>query len=1218
MNKNAIKKFAIDARNKLIASVTDKAGMLGITPDNCSEAITKGADFEVYKTAAGTEVTLNKKQCEQRRKLVDQIHARGFEAVVEEVAYTWFNRICAIRFMEVNDYMYPVRVRVLSSEKEGKNEPDVVTMAPEIDWDFTDKEREEIIDAKMNNRLDDLFRMLFIKQCNLLHEVLPGLFEETEDYTEMLLNISFTNEADVIRMLVDGIDEKDFNITTVDEDGKAAGQVEIIGWLYQYYNTEPKNKAFAKKAKITKEEIPAVTQLFTPDWIVRYMVENSLGRMWLEGHPDEELKSKWKYYLDEAEQEESVQHELNKIKAEYATLKPEDIKLIDPCMGSGHILVYAFDVFMQIYENAGWSQRDAAQSIIQNNIYGLDIDDRAAQLSYFAVLMKARQYDRRILTRGIEPNVYAVQESNGINRGQLKYFGVGLVEEEKNASLMQIEGLLNILNDAKEYGSLLNVEDYDWELLEKFVENTDTESQISFETYGLDETAEQLKRLIRIGKVMAQKYEIVATNPPYAGTSNLSAKVNNFVKKNYPDSKADLFAVFIERCGEMLKKNGYQAMITQHAWMFLSSFEKLRVKLQQQTIVNMAHLGARAFEEIGGEVVQTTSFVLSKKHEDKYVGIYCRLVEPNNQAEKENSFIRKEKIYRAKQNDFKKIPGSPVAYWVNEKVYHVFENGVRFKTIGDTRQGMATSDVNRFTRLWYEVDCCNIGWNYSKLDSTEDGVHTWYPYIKGGTFRKWYGNEDYLVNWKFNGKEVKEYAAKLYKSYSRTIKNISEYLKPCISWGMVTTNNLSVRYYPAGHIFDIAGCCCFSNDEVRLYLLGFLNSCIANTFCKILNPTINMNVGDIGNLPLIVSKTYKEKVDFLVERCIELAKLDWNSFETSWDFKCHPLISVISQNRTLFEDTSDIDLSECYICWENECNERFNQLKANEEDLNSIFIDIYGLQDELTPEVEDKDVTVCKADLQRDIKSQISYAVGCMFGRYSLNKEGLGYAGGEWDESIYSTFAPDRDNIIPICDEEYFSDDIVSRFCEWVKIVYGEKSLETNLDFIAKALGNKGNTSREVIRNYFLNDFFKDHCNTYSVTGSGKRPIYWLFDSGKQNGFKALIYMHRYDADTVGRVRTDYLHKAQKYVETAMQSAQYTIDNATSVSEKSKATKAVTKYTKQLAEMKIYDEAIAHVANQRIKIDLDDGVKVNYAKFQGVEVAQEGKKALKIDLLAKI
>lgn len=734
MNKNAIKKFAIDARNKLIASVTDKAGMLGITPDNCSEAITKGADFEVYKTAAGTEVTLNKKQCEQRRKLVDQIHARGFEAVVEEVAYTWFNRICAIRFMEVNDYMYPVRVRVLSSEKEGKNEPDVVTMAPEIDWDFTDKEREEIIDAKMNSRLDDLFRMLFIKQCNLLHEVLPGLFEETEDYTEMLLNISFTNEDDVIRMLVDGIDEKDFNITTVDEDGKAAGQVEIIGWLYQYYNTEPKNKAFAKKGKITKEEVPAVTQLFTPDWIVRYMVENSLGRMWVEGHPDDELKSKWKYYLDEVEQEESVQHELDKIKSEYATLKPEDIKLIDPCMGSGHILVYAFDVFMQIYENAGWSQRDAAQSIIQNNIYGLDIDDRAAQLSYFAVLMKARQYDRRILTRGIEPNVYAVQESNGINREQLKYFGAGLAEEEKKTALLQMDRLINTLIDAKEYGSLLNVEDYDWKLLEKFVENTDTESQISFDTYGLDETAEQLKQLIKIGKVMSQKYEVVATNPPYAGTSNLSAKVNNFVKKNYPDSKADLFAVFIERCGEMLKKNGYQAMITQHSWMFLSSYEKLRMKLQQKTIINMAHLGARAFEEIAGEVVQTTSFVLCNRFQSKYKAKYRRLVVQNSQLDKEKAFINRKNEFVAPQSYFMVVPGQPIAYWLSEKAINNFEKMKKVGDYGDGRIGLITGDAERFLRLWQEVSYAKIGFNIHSNEESISSACKWFPAQKGGEF----------------------------------------------------------------------------------------------------------------------------------------------------------------------------------------------------------------------------------------------------------------------------------------------------------------------------------------------------------------------------------------------------------------------------------------------------------------------------------------------------
>lgn len=1248
MNKNAIKKFAIDARNKLIASVTDKAGMLGITPDNCSEAITKGADFEVYRTAAGTEVTLNKKQCEQRRKLVDQIHARGFEAVVEEVAYTWFNRICAIRFMEVNDYMYPVRVRVLSSEKEGKNEPDVVTMAPEIDWDFTDKEREEIIDAKMNNRLDDLFRMLFIKQCNLLHEVLPGLFEETEDYTEMLLNISFTNEEDVIRMLVDGIDEKDFNITTVDEDGKAAGQVEIIGWLYQYYNTEPKNKAFAKKAKITKEEVPAVTQLFTPDWIVRYMVENSLGRMWVEGHPDDELKSKWKYYLDEAKQEESVQQELDKIKAEYATLKPEDIKLIDPCMGSGHILVYAFDVFMQIYENAGWSQRDAAQSIIQNNIYGLDIDDRATQLSYFAVLMKARQYDRRILTRSIEPNVYAVQESNGINRGQLKYFGAGLTDVEKNAAVSQMEGLLNTLNDAKEYGSLLNVESYDWELLEKFVENADTESQISFDTYGLDETAEQLKQLIKIVKVMAQKYEIVATNPPYAGTSNLSAKVNNFVKENYPDSKADLFAVFIERCGEMLKKNGYQAMITMHSWMFLTSFEKLREKIQLVDIVNMAHLGARAFEEIGGEVVQTTSFVLQKNHKMNYMGTYCRLVEPITQQGKEAMYLSGKKQYVANQNSFTKIPGKPVAYWVSEQISNAFM-GKKMGDVSEARMGLTTGQNEKYLRLWTEVDNNRIGFGHNRESAQKSGLK-WFPYNKAGEYRKWYGNRDYVVNWQNDGYEMQ---TTLYPDGSRIWAhnfNLDYNFKEHITWNDITTGKISFRYFEDGFLFDAAAAVAFVNKNEKYKILGYLNSNFVNSLTKLLNPTIHFKLGDYANLPY--DDWNEQSISEISKKNIELCKKDWDSFETSWDFKRHPLISVISHNRAFVDDTIDIDLAECYTCWENECNERFNQLKANEEELNRIFIDIYGLQDELSPEVEDKDVTVRKADLQRDIKSLISYAVGCMFGRYSLDEEGLvlagqpfeahfleasapvcgtGFAGapgasvpiGEFyyktDEGVKKcTYNPDKDNIIPICDEEYFSDDIVSRFCEWVRIVYGEKSLETNLDFIAKALGNKGNTSREVIRNYFLNDFFKDHCNTYSVTGSGKRPIYWMFDSGKQNGFKALIYMHRYDADTVGRVRTDYLHRAQKYVETAMQSAQYTIDNAASASEKSKATKAVTKYTKQLAEMKIYDEAIAHVANQRIEIDLDDGVKVNYAKFQGVEVAQEGKKTLKIDLLAKI
>lgn len=1227
MNKNAIKKFAIDARNKLIASVTDKAGMLGITPDNCSEAITKGVDFEVYKTTAGTEVTLNKKQCEQRRKLVDQINAKGFEAVVEEVAYTWFNRICAIRFMEVNDYMYPVRVRVLSSEKKStvsglvKNEPDVVTMAPDIDWDFTDKEREEIIDAKMNNRLDDLFRMLFIKQCNLLHEVLPGLFEETEDYTEMLLNISFTNEDDVIRMLVDGIDEKEFNITTVGEDGKAAGQVEIIGWLYQYYNTEPKNKAFAKKGKITKEEIPAVTQLFTPDWIVRYMVENSLGRMWVEGHPDDELKGKWKYYLDEAKQEEDVQQELDKIKAEYTTLKPEDIKLIDPCMGSGHILVYAFDVFMQIYENAGWSQRDAAQSIIKNNIYGLDIDDRAAQLSYFAVLMKARQYDRRILTRGIEPNVYAVQESNGINRSQLKYFGAGLTEEEKQTALLQMEGLLNTLNDAKEYGSLLNVESYDWELLGRFVESSNTEGQISFDTYGLEETVEKLKRLIRIGKVMAQKYEVVVTNPPYAGTSNLSAKVNNFVKKNYPDSKADLFAVFIERCGEMLKKNGYQAMITQHSWMFIGSFEKLRNKMLNCNLINMVHLGIKAFEEIGNDVVQTCSFIYQKNKKNNYLTKFVRLVEYKSYSEKAKEFFNTHNRINSKCMRFGNIPGIPYAYYVSDNFIDNFENAKYIEDYGKlTGSQNITGDNEKYLRLFWEVEKEQVG-------------NEWRLYAKGGDYRQYYGNLSYIVNWS-------EEARNFYAT-NKTSNLLAEdfWYKEGITYSAITSRGTGFRYLPKGCIFDKGGPSInlFGNkDEV----LALLNSNVAKYYFWVFNPSINLQIKDVKSFPIILPEL--EEIKKLAKENIDCCKMDWDSYETSWDYKIHPLV----------KSTLSKDLSEKFVEWEMECDNRIKTLIRNETELNKIFINAYGLENEVTPDVEERDVTVHKADLQLDIKSLISYAVGCMFGRYSLDEEGLVLAGQPFESHFFEasapvcgtsfagalgasvpigefyyktddggkkcTYNPDKDNIIPITDEEYFSDDIVSRFCEWVKIVYGEKSLETNLDFIAKALGNKGNTSREVIRNYFLNNFFKDHCKTYSVTGSGKRPIYWLFDSGKQNGFKALIYMHRYDADTVGRVRTDYLHKAQKYVENAMQSAQYTIDNAKSASEKSKATKAVTKYTKQLAEMKIYDEAIAHVANQRIEIDLDDGVKVNYAKFQGVEVAQEGKKTLKVDLLAKI
>ncbi|MCB6622294.1 BREX-1 system adenine-specific DNA-methyltransferase PglX [Mediterraneibacter sp. 210702-DFI.5.30] len=1247
MNKNAIKKFAIEARKKLIDSVTDKAGMLGITEKSCSEPITKGADFEVYQTVAGTEVTLNKRQCEQRRRLVSQIEFRGFGAVVEEVAYTWFNRICAIRFMEVNDYL-PNRVRVLSSEKEGKMEPDLVTQAPDVDLDLTAQEKEEIINWKMSGtseNTDKMFGKLFLKQCHQLHDILPGLFEADSDYMELLFGISYTNKDDVIYMLVNpetGIPEADFNVSTLDEEGNPTGQVEIIGWLYQYYNTELKDDTFAKlkkNVKITKERIPAATQLFTPDWIVRYMVENSVGRIWIEHlravDPSTDEKATverfgWKYYLPEAEQEESVDVKLAEIRTTYKNLKPTDITCIDPCMGSGHILIAMFDVLMDIYESAGYDKREAAFEIVEHNIHGLDIDQRAYQLAYFAVMMKGRGYNRRFL-RGRdgkpEPKVYAIAESNEINRNHLKFFGTHLSNIERNLAVMQIKGLLDTFVDAREYGSILNVDTCDWDVLERFVEDLGTAGQISFESVGSEETQESLQKLVRVARNLGQKYDAVVTNPPYMGTSNMDNKLRGYVKKHYATGRYDLFAVFIEINLKYISKNGYCAMITQQTWMFQSGYESLRNKLSSMQFSSLLHLGTGTFSEISGEVVQTVAFVGNNALPNNYKGVYCNLLEANSEQKKKKVFLQRTNEYYSQKSIFEELPGNVIAYWVKKNVADLF---VVYKPMSDylrSSYGLLTGDNEKYLRNWYELQIDDIS-----IERKIDKKGKWVPCNMGGSYRKWYSLPDNVVLWGENGELIK-------KSKKSTVPDSSFLFRESVAWNDISTSTFSARYIPEGIVGGHTCPAIFASCEELKYSMALLCSKVCMFFLKFLSPTLHNNTGDVLKIPYIVckdEKTILKKVD----SNINLSKYDWDSFENSWEFQKHPLIGKFDSVFVAFDQ------------WQKECKNRFNQLKVNEEEINQIFIDIYGLQDELTPEVEDKDITVRNADLGREIRSFISYAVGCMFGRYSLDKEGLIYAGGNFDEfykrveeplvdtvgvpildsngeaivtgEAYGkikingkwldvSFTPDLDNCIPITDEEYFSDDIVGRFVEFVKTVYSADTLEENLNYIANALGNKGDTSREVIRNYFLKDFYADHLRVYQ-----KRPIYWLFDSGKQNGFKALIYMHRYDADAVGRVRTDYLHRAQKYVETAMQSAQYTIDNATSASEKSKATKAVTKYTKQLAEMRIYDEAIAHIANKRIEIDLDDGVKVNYEKFQGVEVAQEGKKTIKVDLLAKI
>ena len=1207
MNKTAIKNFAIWARNKLIADVSYDARLIGITEDGIAKPLPQSfGGTQFFDIGTAEPYSISGEAVRQRDKLIEVIQQKekdtdyktAYQYVIEEVAYTWFNRLIAIRFMEVNDYL-PSHIRVLSSES-GKLEPDLVTTPFDAELPFTAEEEALIFQLKQDNKLDEVFRILFLKQCNALNEILPALFEKTKNYTELLLSLSVIDQDGVVYHLIHDIPEDDFNI-------ERGGQVEIIGWLYQYYNTEPKAAAFAKNGKITKEEIPAVTQLFTPDWIVRYMVENSLGRLWVEGHPECGLKENWKYYLEEAQQEPEVQAKLAEIRKEYAALNPEDIKLIDPCMGSGHILVYAFDVLMQIYESAGYSQRDAAKSILEHNIYGLDIDDRAYQLAYFAVMMKARQYNRRILNGENSCHVYAIQESNSINRAHLKYFGAGMDDIEKNAAKMQLEGLLDTLTDAKEYGSILNVESYNWDLLRRFVAAEDTAGQISMDSVGVEDTAEQLNQLIDIGETMARKYWVTVTNPPYAGMSKMSGKLNNFVAKNYPDSKSDLFSVFIEKGNIMVKQNGFNCMVTMQSWMFLSSFEKMRVELlRTKTIATLMHMD----NMVMGIAFGTAVAVFRNCYIDDYKGTYnlIKYVDIENDTPKEFP-VYGNRFAQVSSDNFAKIPGSPVAYWVSNNIISAFAS----KLLGDygyPKQGFATGSNDRYLRLWFETEMDKTGFNCSNRAEAVESKKKWFPCNKGGAFRRWYGNNNYVANWENDGADMRNFAGSV-------IRNPQFYFQKGITWSSLSNANLSMRYSPEGFIFESKGSVCFmKNNEYLYFILGLMNTKIVDELLLILSPTIDYHEGPMSRVPIICNDEKKESVDELVKYNVDSCKEDWDSFETSWDFKEHPLANMSKKLWDATATAATIDyyygylpevscpLEVCYLLWQGQCNERFNKLKANEEELNRIFIDIYGLQDELTQEVEDKDVTVRKADLQRDIKSLLSYAVGCMFGRYSLDVEGLAYAGGEWDSSKYQSYIPDADNVIPITDEEYLDDDIVSRLCDWLKVVYGADTLEANLDYIAKALGNKGSTSREIIRNYFLNDFFKDHCQTYSVTGSGKRPIYWLFDSGKQNGFKALVYLHRYTPDTIGNLRIDYLHKMQRVYESEINRMQDMMDHSGNAREVAAAGKRKDKLVKQLKECREYDEKISHLALSRIELDLDDGVKVNYRKLQ---TAQDGK-----------
>ena len=1153
MDKNAIKKYAVWARNELIARVTQKAEQYEIT-----EKKTTPKDAASINGRLLTDAEKN-----QRKALIDKIQEDGFEQVMEEVAYTWFNRFTALRFMEVNNYL-PSHTRVFTNEA-GEFKPQILADAIQLDLEGLDMDK--VFELKEANKTEELYKYLLITQCNALSAVLPRMFQKIEHYTELLLPDYLLREGSVIEQMIALIPEEDWT-----------DQVQIIGWLYQYYITEQNELVYdgtLSKEKVSKELVSAATTIYTPDWPVHYMVENSLGRLWVEGHPKSAFRKELKYYIDDAEQNDSVEKAIENIRNKYSSIHPEDIRCIDPCMGSGHILCVLFDVLIKIYEDYGYTSRDAVSHIVGENLWGIDIDERAAQLSYFTVMMKGRQYDRRFLSKQIQPHLFSIVESNGLSKEAITRIVSDLSQADRNGALEQILQLVDELKDAKEYGSILEISSKDWDLLRRFTKTTVEEGQLKIDLFGEEVTIELINELINIGQALSQKYDIVVTNPPYLGSRRFDSKLDAFVKKNYADVKYDLSMVMYKRAlTSLCRKDGLVSFITTSSWMTLASFEKLRqYVIDKASIVNLVDFGTELFEgKVGHNPI--VAWVTRNSRLD-YVMSAVRLVDYcfSRRDEKEKEFFNKNNYYTAKQNEFDSIPGSPIAYWVSDSVKEAFEQSKLLSEIAQPKQGMVTRDNARFLRSWWEPDYRKIGFDVYSHEEAKVCSYKWFPCTTGGAYRKWYGNNESVVNFAHDGEEIIAFSGS-------HIKNREFYFRESVTWSAISSSKLSMRYAPKGFLPEHAGNCLYCDDESLCILQALCNSSLGIYLLSILSPTFNYNVGDIANIPVLAfDKDHKRIIVECVHELRECAKKDWDSFETSWDFLKHPLIRKVKRIQDAFD------------MWTEECDERKSQIKIREEKLNKLFAERYQISD-VEIAVKDKDLTVAIPDLKRDIKSFISYAVGCMFGRYSLDYEGIVLAGGEIDYKYYQSYIPDKDNIIPICDDEYFEDDVVNRFVLFVKTVYGSEHLEDNLEYIANTLGGSGN-SRERIRNYFLNDFYKDHLKTYQ-----KKPIYWQVDSGA-GGFKCLVYIHRYKRDTIARIRTDYVHELQSRYRTAIESSEKAASSA-SGAEKIAATKNLSRVRDQSIALGKFEEKVHHLADQMIEMDLDSGVKNNYSLIESI------------------
>ena len=1204
MNKSSLKIFAIEARKELMEKMRTRLEILGISKNGIEKAKVIGKEVEVKGTLYPKE---------SYDSLIRKYKQVGYEELIEESAYTWFNRLTALVFMEANGYIEEKMI----FNNGVKNEPVIIDNYYEFEFfknldSDLQKELHNLRDENTPNSIEKLYSILMEEKCEDLSNIMPFIFKKKGTYSDILFPTGLLMENSLLVRLREEIGEE--------------APIELIGWLYQYYNSEKREVVYngsMKKSKINKEYIAPATQLFTPDWIVKYMVENSLGKLALESTGiNDNLKNNWKYYIDSEKDENSEK------------IKIEDIKILDPAMGSGHILVYAFDLLFEMYENLGWSTKESVLSILKNNLYGLEIDERAGQLASFALMMKAREKFSRLFSvlkreEDFKLNTLIIEESNSLSERVKKRI--------KTNNLNNLNKIIQEFEDAKEYGSILKLESIDKEILEKefnllkeSFNNNEQETLIFNEDemiIDINEELELIENLIKQHTIMTDKFDITVTNPPYMGNSRMNGILKEYIDKNYSDVKSDLFAVFFIKCGEITKKKGYLAFMSPFVWMFIKSYEELRkIFIEEKTISSLVQLEYSGFEDA---TVPICTFVLQNTYTDKK-GEYIRLSDfkgAKNQPIKTLEAVKNSNCnwrFQAKQKDFEKIPGSPIAYWVSDKIREIFEKNQKLGDVGEAKQGLATADNNRFLRLWNEVNYNKIGYNILNSQEALKSKKKWFPYNKGGEFRKWYGNQEYLVNWENDGYEIKNFK-------NAVVRNPSYYFKESISWGLITSAGSSFRYFPKGFVYDVSGMSYFLEKNQFNYL-GILNTKIYSDLTKIINPTINLQIGDILVLPATEIKN--EKFNKLVQQNIDISKEEWDSRETSWDF----------------EKLSLVDSKDLKTAYENYCNhwrDNFVQLHKNEEELNRLFIEIYDLQDEMDEKVSFDDITILKKEakiVQIDnsipknfssesekylynrgvslefnkdelVKQFLSYAIGCIMGRYSINKSGLIIANsddilelsenkfivkgtdGEIRQEIESKFLPDEFGIIPITDEKDFSNDIVERVKEFVKFVYGEESLKDNLNFIAEALGNKDNKpAEEIIRTYFIKDFYSDHLQRYQ-----KRPIYWLMNSGKKNAFSCLFYMHRYEPLTVARVRADYLIPYQEMLENKRKFIERQLsDDDISAKEKKNIEKQLKELDTLLKELREYANEVKHIAEQKIPLDLDDGVNINYEKLGAI------------------